>query len=270
MTHPIDDLAHAPVARLLRQRSYGEVTLRMERGGVEILREAGSAKCRIPRGSHDAILINTSGGLAGGDVVDISATVGSGAALTLTSQAAERVYRTLGPAAEVRVRLTAEAGSTLLWMPQESIFFEGSALERSLDVELAEDSTFFAAEPMVFGRREMGEHVRHVSVVDQWNIRRQNKLLHSEVFRLGPDWPRSKATFGHNHAAATVLLVSNKAELLIDKVRAVLSPDDGASAWNGKLIARLLAKDGFHLRKSLIQVFAACVGRERLPKTWTF
>jgi urease accessory protein len=239
-------------------------------GGVEVMREAGSAKCRMPRGSSEAILINTSGGLAGGDRVDIAATARTGAALTLTSQAAERVYRTLGPAAEVKIRLAAEAGSTLLWMPQESIFFEGSALERSIDVDLADNATFFAVEPMLFGRREMGEHVKHVSVLDRWTIRRAGQLIHSDVFRLGPDWPISKATFGDNHAAATLLLISDQAETLIKNVRAVLGPDDGASAWNGKLIARLLAKDGFHLRKTLIQVFAACVGRERLPKTWTF
>jgi urease accessory protein len=258
------------VAQLLRQRSIGAIELRIGRGGVEVLREAGSAKCRMPRGTSEAIMINTSGGLAGGDVVEITATVGPDCALTLTSQAAERVYRTLGPAAEATITLTAEAGSTLLWMPQESIFFEGSALERSLDVNLAEGTTFLAVEPLLFGRREMGEYVKHVSVLDRWTVRRAGKMCHSDVFRLGPDWPMSKATFGENHATATVLLVSEKAESLIENVRAVLGPNDGASAWNGKLVARLLAKDGFHLRKSLIQVFAACVGRERLPKTWTF
>ena len=258
------------VAQLHQQRSKGSVIMRVGPGGVEVMREAGSAKCRMPRGTFEAILINTSGGLAGGDVVGISATAGAGAAFTLTSQTVERIYRTLGPAAEVKIKLTMEAGATLFWMPQESIFFEGSALERSLDVDLAPGSTFFAVEAMLFGRREMGEHVRHVSVVDRWNIRRDNSLIHSDVFRLGPDWPQSKASFGDNHAAATVLLVSDQADSLIDKVRAVLGPNDGASAWNGKLLARCLAKDGFHLRKSLIQVFAACVGRERLPKTWTF
>jgi urease accessory protein len=202
--------------------------------------------------------------------VEIKATAKAGAALTLTSQAAERVYRTLGPAAEVKISLFAEANATLLWMPQESILFEGSALERSLDVNLAEGATFFAVEAMLFGRREMDEHLKHVSVVDRWNIRRHGTLIHSDVFRLGPDWPVSKATFGDNHAAASVLLVSDQAEMLINKVRDVLGPDDGASVWNGKLVARLLAKDGFHLRKTLIQVFTACVGVEKLPKTWTF
>jgi urease accessory protein len=257
-------------ARLLEQRSVGHVHLRMERDGISVMREAGSAKCRMPRGSNEAILINTSGGLAGGDTVSIRAEVGLDAALKITSQAAERVYRTLGPPAAVSVSLKAAAGSTLLWMPQESIFFEGSALTRSLDVELHPGATFLGVEPMIFGRTEMGESIEHVSVADRWNIISGGKLIHAEAFKLGPNWSTSQASFGNNFAAATLLLVSPQAELLIQKVRKVLGPNDGASAWNGKLVARLLAKDGFHLRKTLIQVLVACVGREHLPKCWTF
>jgi urease accessory protein len=258
------------VAQLLHQRSSGSVDLQVGCGGVEVMREEGAAKCRMPRGSSEAILINTSGGLAGGDRVRISATVRAGAKLTLTSQTAERVYRTLGPPADIRINLRAGPGATLFWLPQESIFFEASALDRSIDVDLAEGAALLAVEPMVFGRRERGEHVRHVSVKDGWNIRRDGKMIHADLFRLGPDWPKSKATFSDNHAAATVVLVADYAGAVLDNVRAVLGPDDGASAWNGKLVARLLAKDGFCLRKTLIQVFTACVGLENVPKTWTF
>lgn len=256
--------------RLLKQRSAGHIHLRMERGGIVVMREAGSAKSRIPSGSTEAILINTSGGLAGGDVVGIKAEVGVGACLTMTTQTAERVYRTLGPPAEVRVSLSVAENATLLWMPQETIFFDDSALVRSLDVELAEGATFLAIETMLFGRREMGEHVRHVSVVDRWTIKQGGKLIHAEAFRLGPDWPQSKASFGENHATACIILISPKVAELLDKVRDVLGPEDGASTWNGKLVARLLARDGFSLRKTLIQVLSVCLGRNKLPKCWTF
>ncbi len=255
-------------ARLLEQRSTGHVHIRMERDGLAVMREAGSSKCRMPRGSHEAILINTAGGLAGGDTVNIKAEVGERATLTLTSQAAERIYRTLGPAADVRVTLSAAKGATLLWMPQESIFFEGSALARSLDVDLAEGATFLAVEPMVFGRREMGEHVKHVSVKDRWKISQAGKLIHAEAFTIGPDWPQSAATFSGNHAAAAVLFVSPRAESRLQRLRDVLGPHGGASAWNGKLVARLLARDGFHLRKTLIQALSTCLDGEKLPTSW--
>lgn len=257
-------------ARLLKQRSVGHVTLRLEASGIAVLRESGSSKCRIPPDSREAILINTSGGLAGGDTVHIEAAVGANAEFVLTTQAAERVYRSLGPAADVKVRLQAGPGARLMWMPLETIVYEEGALSRRLDVELAEDATFLAVEPMVFGRHAMGEVVQSVSVHDRWSVRQGGKLIHAENFRLGPEWPQSKATFGSSCAMATVLLVSPSAESLLDAVRSKLGPDDGASAWNGKLIARLLAVDGFELRKVLLQVLSVVMGRDKLPKTWTF
>lgn len=258
------------VARLLEQRSTGHLLLRAERDGVAILREAGSAKCRMPRDSNEAILINTSGGLAGGDVADIHAEAGENATLMLTTQAAERVYRTLGPPAEVRVCLRVERGACLFWMPQETILFDGSALRRRLEAHLADGSSLLAVEAMVFGRREMGEEVRRVSVTDRWSIRQSDRLIHAEALNLGPSWTASSATLGGNFAMATVVFVAAGADELLDGVRQVLGPQDGASTWNGKLVARLLAKDGFTLRKALIPVLSFCLGRRELPKCWTF
>lgn len=257
-------------ARLLAQRSLGQVHVHMEKDGIAVMREAGSAKCRLPHGSKEAILINTSGGLAGGDRVEIRAGAGPGATLSLTTQAAERVYRTLGPPADIHVALSAGPGATLLWMPQECIFFEGSALSRVLEVDLAEDATFLAVESMVFGRSEMGEHVQRVAVNDRWTVRRDGRPLHVEAFRLGPDWPQSAAILADHRATATVLLVSSRAADRLDQVRGVLGPHDGASAWNGKLVARLVAGDGFRLRKTLFAVLSACVGGRGLPKCWSF
>jgi urease accessory protein len=258
------------MARLLGQRSSGELHLRLEKGGIAVMREAGSAKCRLPRGSSEAILINMSGGLAGGDVVEVRAEVGADATLTLNTQAAERIYRTLGPAASVSVTLRGAPGSSLRWLPQETILFEGASLARKFDVELAADANFLAVEAMVFGRKEMGEVVRTVAVRDRWRVRQAGRLIHAEELRLGPNWPASDASFGINRACATLLLVSPLAERFLEKLREVLGPEDGASAWNGKLLARFLARDGFQLRKTLIQALCVCVGRAGLPKCWTF
>ena len=258
------------IARLLEQRSVGELTLRVERGGPKIIRESGATKCRIPKGGHEAILINTSGGLAGGDEVKINATVGENAMFALTSQTAERVYGSLGPPANVKVALTAEAGSVLFWLPQETILFENSALHRELDVELSVGASFLAVEPLVFGRHEMGEDLHRLELSDRWMIKCDGVLLHAERLKLGPELPHSMASLGNFRAMATVLFISPEAEARLDAVRGSLSENDGASAWNGKLVARLIAKDGFHLRKTLIKVLNACVGQNKMPKTWAF
>ncbi len=258
------------IARLLEQRSVGELTLRVERGGPKIIRESGATKCRIPMGGSEAIIINTSGGLAGGDEVIINATVGENATLTLTSQTAERVYGSLGPPADVKVALTAEVGSVLFWLPQETILFENSVLHRELEVELSVGACFLAVEPLVFGRNEMGEDIHTLDLSDRWLVKRDGALLHAERLKFGPHLPHSMATLGNFRTMATVLFISPEAEARLDDVRGSLSENDGASAWNGKLVARLIAKDGFHLRKTVIRVLNACVGKSNMPKTWAF
>jgi urease accessory protein len=244
--------------------------VRMEATGIAVLREAGSAKCRVPPKSDEAILINTSGGLAGGDKVFVRGETGHGATLNLTTQAAERVYRSLGPPASLHVSLHADSGSTLMWLPQETILFDGSALERNIEVNLAEDATFCAVESLVLGRTEMGEEILNVSVRDRWTIKRGDLLLHAEALNLAARPPVSPATLADKRATATLLLVSPDSQRRLEALRTILSPFDGASAWNGKLVARFMAKDGFHLRKTLIQALCLCVGRAQLPKCWTF
>ena len=258
------------LARLLEQRSIGEVKLLFDSAGVARLRESGALKVRIPRGSHEAILINTGGGIAGGDAFSFEISVGENACLTVTSQAAERVYRTLGPEASIRTSLSVEAGASLLWLPQETILYDGSALRRAYSVHLAEGARFLGVEPIVFGRREMGEKVETLHLKDSWRMWRGDSLAHAEELKMGPRLPSSAAALAGAGAIATILYLAEDAESRIDAVRGTLGDKSGASAWNGKLIARLLAKDGFSLRKQIISALAALAGPEALPKIWTF
>jgi urease accessory protein len=257
-------------AALLRQRSTGAVKLVMNAGGIATLREAGASKVRLPRGSTEAILINTSGGLAGGDTISITAATGAGASLTLTSQAAERVYRSLGPPAEIDVTLQAAAGSHLFWLPQETILFDGAGLTRRYDVTLDDGAEFLALEAILFGRIEMGETIQQVSVRDRWRIRRRNALLHADDFVIDGPLPQTAATLRNAGAMATLIIMSERAEFLVDRLRAALEGDCAVSAWNGKLIARIVAGDGFQLRKTVIKGFLALQGFVSLPKVWTF
>ncbi|MFO1034088.1 MAG: urease accessory protein UreD [Hyphomicrobiales bacterium] len=258
------------LALLHRERNAGRLQLRMERQGIAVLREAGASKCRVPQGSREAILINTGGGLAGGDHIEIEAHAGERARLDLTSQAAERVYRTLGPTADVSITLSAGQRADLRWLPQETILFEGASLVRRIDVTLAADATFLAVEAMIFGRHAMGESLRQLRIEDRWQVRQAGRLVHVEAFGLGPEWPQGAAMMGSNAAMASVLWIAPQAAARLDAVRAAAGPHCGVSAWNGKLIARLLARDGLALRKSLLAVLSACVAPEALPKCWSF
>ncbi len=252
------------------QRAEGHVLLSMGPKGLKRMREAHSAKVRIPHQSHEAILINTGGGLAGGDRFSYEIGAEDDARLTVTGQAAERVYRTLGPAAQVDVKLSAGDRATLMWLPQETILFDGSALTRNITVELGDAARFLAVESVVLGRAAMGETVASARFRDRWRIRQKGQLIHADEIAFDGAPPPSPATLGPWRSFATVVLVAADAEDRLDRLRAVLGPADAASAWNGKLVARLVAGDGFDLRKSLIPALTVLADPASLPKTWSF
>jgi urease accessory protein len=252
------------------QRSEGEILLSMGALGLRRLREAHSAKARIPAGSREAILINTGGGLAGGDRFAFDIAAEKNARLTVTSQAAERVYRSLGPAADVEVTLRADAGATLMWLPQETILYDGAALTRRISAELAADARFLAVESVILGREAMGERVRHARLHDRWRIRQEGRLIFADDIAFDGPPPESLATLGQSRAFATLVMVSPRAEDLLEAARAAIGPRGAASAWSGKLVARFSARDGFELRKSLIPALTLLAEGAALPKTWSF
>ena len=252
-------------AQLLEQRSFGQLVLTMGQDGPIDLREAGASKIRIPQGSHQAIIINTGGGLAGGDKFELSFACVAEARLTLTSQSAERVYQTLGPTAEITTQVRAEKNAKLFWLPQETILYEGASLKRSYDVRLMTGAKFLSVEPIIFGRTEMNERITSIQLRDRWRIWREGKLVHAEDLKLGPELPISKATLNGSKAMATLIYVADDAETKLETIREFTA----ASAWNGKLIARLIAKDGYTLRKTLIPAIKVLAEAEALPKIWT-
>lgn len=256
-------------APVVHQRSVGEIMLTFGAQGLRRMREAGAAKVRIPQGSHEAILINTGGGLAGGDVFAFDIAAEAGTSLTVTTQAAERVYRSLGPPARVAVRLKAEAGASLSWLPQESILFDGAALIRSIEADLASEARFLAVESIILGREAMGETVVHASLRDRWRVRREGRLIFADDLAFDGPPPATVATLNEARAFATILLFDAEAETLVERLRGIIGEAGSASAWSGKLVARLAARDGFELRKALIPALTLLAKDISLPKVWS-
>lgn len=255
-------------AAVQHQRSRGHAGLVMEHRGLARLREQGAAKVRFPDGNHEAILINTGGGLAGGDEFCFDIAAGADTRLTVTTQAAERVYRSLGPAAAVTATLTAGAGAFLAWLPQETILFDGASLSRQITADIAADATLLAVEPVIFGRKEMGEVIGRIALRDRWRVRRGSRLIFADDIAIEGALPGSAATLGGAGAMATLLYVAADAEAKLDPLRRAMT-GGGASAWNGKLVARLLAADGFAIRKALIPALCVLAGEAGLPKVWS-
>jgi urease accessory protein len=246
--------AHGSVTR--RQRTY----------------EDGPLRVRFPNVGHgalEAVICNTAGGIAGGDRHDLDIAVGKEAALTVTTTAAEKIYRALGPDAEITVKLRVEARARLHWLPQETILFDRARLGRRIDVDLASDASLLMAEAVVFGRSAMGEAVEQGMLTDRWRVRRNSHLVFAETMRLDGAIARmlsEPAVAAGGVAVASVLAIPGD-EATVEWVRAQsFRGEVGASAWNGLAVARLCAKDGASLRRDLVAVTGAMGGM--LPRLW--
>jgi len=126
-------------------RAVGRAALRVDVArGVTCrtdVAEAGSLRLRFPNadaGELEAVVVNIAGGVAGGDHLQFDIAVGEGARLTLTSAAAEKVYRSLGPDSAIDVKLKVAAGGVLRWLPQETILFDRArmALRKKLQKDM--------------------------------------------------------------------------------------------------------------------------------------
>jgi urease accessory protein len=254
------------------QRSVGKLALEIGVGGaVKRVREEGCAKLRLPtrlRGqTPEAIIINSSGGLAGGDLFELQAETTSD--LCLTTQAAEKIYRSLGQETQVSTRLIGRDKARLLWLPQETILFDGARLQRSLDVELQENATLVAIETVILGRKAMGESLTDFFFHDRWRIRRDGRPIFADDLRLDPARVQGAAALNGATAFATLLFAGPTAESFLEPLREIIGVYGGVSAWDGKLIARLVGVDGFDLRKHLIPALTLLVAPSELPKVWT-
>jgi urease accessory protein len=235
--------------------------------------EDGSLRVRFPRPASralDAVVVNTAGGIAGGDRLDVRVAVGERARLVVTTAAAEKIYRSLGPDAAIHLELSVQAHGSLLWLPQETILFDRARLSRNIDVELADDATLVLAEALVFGRAAMGEAVERGRLFDRWRVRRNGRLVFAETVRLGEAIGatlREPAVAAGAAAVATLFICpADAARVAAVRECAQARGEVAISAWNGFAVARFVAADGAALRNDLIAAVTAL--GVTLPRLW--
>jgi urease accessory protein len=270
-------LDHTPqTAQMQRARGRAAVALSAA-GRVLRLHQSGSAKAFLPRvhgAAPEVVFLNTAGGLTGGDRLDYALTLAPGLRATATTQTAERAYDSgNGLPARIEVTLKVPEGAFLDWLPQETILFENAALERDVTVDLAADAGCLFLESVVLGRRAMGENLQRLRFADRRTIRRAGRPLWTEPLMLdGARLARAEgaAMLGGARAFATLALVAPDAADRLDALRAVLDEpgvEAAASAFEGKCICRLLAADGWPLRRQVIRALAV-LRPGPLPRVW--
>jgi urease accessory protein len=261
-------------------RAIGAIALTVAAGAEgsrrQRVHEEGALRVRFPNiaGSDalEAVVVNTAGGMTGGDRFDLDMAVGPGAKLTVTTAAAEKIYRSLGADTDIRVKLHVGSGGALAWLPQETILFDRIRLRRSIEADLAPDARLLLAEGVVFGRSAMGETLTQGHFSDRWRVRRGGVLVFAESLRLHgaiAEQLDQRAVAGGGVAIASVLKVpaDDAAVAAVRAKQSEFAGEVGVSAWNGLALARLVAPDGAALHRDLIAVLSA-FGNMPLPRLW--
>jgi len=252
--------------------SFARVGERTEPGRIF---ETGGLRWRFPRSSSpcEAAIVNTGGGVAGGDSYRLSLELGENAEVETTTPSAEKIYRSDGQAACIATRLVVAPRARLFWLPQETLMFEGARLERRLDVDTAGEAVLVIAESFVFGRLAMGESRIDASMKDSWRIRRDGELVFADETRLnhaGAALDR-RAVGAGARALSTIVAAAPNIEARLPDLRAALEAagdgvEAGASAFDGFIVARLLSASPNRLRAALIASIVALGGRK--PRLW--
>jgi urease accessory protein len=283
MTEPVYPVS--PDAQGSARRARGEARADFARVGARTeparVFETGGLRLRFPRTAAgcEAVLINTGGGMVGGDRADLGLALGADTQVLLTTQSAEKIYRSEGETSAVEARVAVGAGAHLEWLPQETILFEGARFERRLAVDLAAGASLFLVEAVTFGRIAMGEHSIDASIRDSWRIRREGRLVFAEELRLdraGAVLDRPAVGNGAR-AIASILIAAPDAQARLDKIRAALDEacaqgdeplDAGATAFDGVVLARLASPSPTRLRAAVVAVMMALRGRAA-PRVWS-
>ncbi|MGA7063465.1 MAG: urease accessory protein UreD [Candidatus Acidiferrales bacterium] len=229
---------------------------------------------------EEAVLVNTAGGIAGGDRLESCVTALGNASIAVTSQAAEKVYRALKEPAQVVTKLEAHECARLAWLPQETIVFNWARLNRNTEINLSSGCELLALEWLLLGRAAHGEELVGGHIIDTWRVKKDGRLIWADTFRVTDEiFPhvRRKALLSDCKAIATLLYfgpaLDKRLEFLRDLIPS-LQCQCAATSVSGLIVVRFSAKASPDLRlalRSLLGQFGQELGPGpfRVPKMWS-
>ena len=273
--------AHIPIESIpTLQRARGLLNISTQKAyqtntRLKNLRQEGSYRASFPRhskGNIETVIINTAGGVTSGDKFTTTITAHENSQISITTQAAERIYRARDTlVGEIQTSLCLQKNAQLYWLPQETILFDGARLKRRLDVDLHSSAKFLMVEPLVFGREASGEKLLSGMLDDRVSISSNGQPIYIDRIKLKDnitDQLMRPALANNSHAVVSIVLVKPNAKLLLEPVRALLPQKAGASLLNDNiLVVRMLAQDSHEMRTATFPILTLLT-HNTVPKNW--
>jgi urease accessory protein len=271
---------------LQRASGAGRIVLRGSDRGTEVVDVYQKFPTRIMLPTigdgavKEVVVINAAGGIAGGDRLEFEVTALGDSMVTVTSQAAEKIYRALDQPAQVVTRLKAQDATKLAWLPQETIIFDSARIRRQMEIDLCAGTELMALEWLVLGRTAHGEEVVRGDIRDRWLVRREGRLVWADSFLIAEEtFPhlRRKALLSDHIAIGTLLYFGPHLHRRLEMLREVaqsLACNCAATMVSGLIIVRLAAEASSDLRIALICILQhfgheGDPGPFRVPKMWS-
>lgn len=229
---------------------------------------------------QEAVLVNTAGGIAGGDRLESDIAALANASIAVTSQAAEKVYRALDEPAYIATRLRVSENARLAWLPQETIVFNRARLCRETEIDLSSRAELLALEWLVLGRAAHGEEVIGGHITDTWRVKKDGRLIWADIFRATNETflhLRRKALLSNCKALGTLICFGPYLDTRLEFLRDIapfLECHNAATSVGGLIIVRFAAKVSSDLRlalRSFLERFSRELGPGpfRVPKMWS-
>jgi urease accessory protein len=216
-------------------------------------------------------VLHPPGGFVAGDALALTVEVGAGAHALLTTPAAGKAYRSGGGrVARVRQELHVAAGSVLEWFPQETIIYDGAAIELHTRVQLGGDAAFAGWEVVCLGRPASDERLQTGSCRQRFELYRDGVPLVIDRTQLEGGGPLLDAPYGLlGQPVLGTMFVSGGAlgpevlEGLRARAAAFIEAAAGTTAeratvtlLDGALVCRYLGGSGERARKFFAEVWA--------------
>src|SRR6185295_9565176 len=208
-----------------------------------------------------AILLHPPGGIAGGDRLDISIDIATGAYALLTTPGATKWYRSAGAEASQSVGIAIGRDAVCEWLPQENIFFESALAQNTLTVDLAQGAVFCGWDVLCLGRTASGERFRAGRLRQRLLVTRGGRPLFEELGTLTGGGPLLDSPIGMAGypVCATLILAGGVADPdTLASCRSILPSGDckwGMSAMNELLVARCLARTAETARDYFVKLW---------------